>query len=55
VLSPNAPFREDAEARLVDAYDASGVSPLCTHARDAYLAHYPRGLYTSVVASRCAH
>ncbi len=54
VLAPNAPFREDAEARLVDAYAASADYARCVRARDAYAAHYPRGLYASIVASRCA-
>ena len=53
-LSPNAPFREDAEARLVDALDAAGDVPHCASARSAYLADYPRGLHVGNVSARCA-
>ena len=53
-LSPLAPFREDAEARLVDALDASGDAAHCREARAAYLNRYPRGLHASRITSRCA-
>ncbi|HVY49584.1 MAG TPA: FecR family protein [Minicystis sp.] len=52
-LSPAAPFREDAEARRVQALEASGARAACEKARDAYLARYPGGAHAAVVASRC--
>jgi hypothetical protein len=52
VLGPNAPFREDAEARRVEALDAAG-DPRCSGAQAAYLARYPVGLHARAVAARC--
>jgi transmembrane sensor len=54
-LSPRAPFREDAEARLVEALDAAGDAARCEHARDAYLSRYPQGLHADAVSARCGH
>ena len=54
-LSPNAPFREDAEARLVEALDAAGDLARCERARSAYLARYPQGLHAKGVSARCGH
>jgi len=53
-LAPGAPFREDAEARRVQALEASGAAGACAQARDAYLARYPSGAHAAVVRSRCA-
>lgn len=53
-LSPDAPFREDADARLVEAFDAAGDARRCEAARAAYLARYPKGLHAANVTSRCA-
>lgn len=53
VLSPSAPFREDAEARRVDALDALPDRARCARARDAYLARYATGLHAKQVAQRC--
>jgi hypothetical protein len=52
----NAPFREDAEARLAQAYEDVGPRALdrCQAARDAYLKDYPHGVHAATVARRCA-
>ncbi|MDB4937640.1 MAG: hypothetical protein JWP87_4612 [Labilithrix sp.] len=52
-LAPGAPFREDAEARRVDALDALPDRARCERVRDAYLARYPTGLHARQVATRC--
>ena len=52
-LAPSAPFREDAEARLVEALDVAGESAKCERARSAYLARHPSGVYLATVRSRC--
>jgi transmembrane sensor len=52
-LAPGAGFKEDAMARLVDAYAALGERAQCRTARDAYLASYPRGVHATVVAKKC--
>jgi FecR-like protein len=51
-LAPGAPFREDAEARRVDALDAMSSSR-CAAARDAYLARFPQGVHAATIARRC--
>ena len=51
-LAPNAPFREDAEARRVDALERAR-DPRCREARDVYLARYPKGVHTVEVTARC--
>ena len=53
-LAPDAPFREDAEARRVAVLDTLGDRSACVAARDAYLAHHPTGLHASTVSRRCA-
>lgn len=52
-LSPTAPFREDAEARRVEALDALPDRARCENARDAYLSRYPAGLHAKRIAQRC--
>jgi hypothetical protein len=52
-LAPGGTFREDAEARLVQAYQATGDRGRCQAARDAYLAHHPRGGHAKVVSRLC--
>jgi FecR protein len=52
-IAPGAPFREDAEARLVEATAASGDRARCLDARAAYLLRYPRGVHRDKVAARC--
>lgn len=54
VLAPNAPFREDAEARRVAALDASGARGACRAAREAYLSRWPSGAHAAMVRARCA-
>jgi len=51
-LAPNAPFREDAEARRVDALERAR-DPRCREAKDAYLARYPKGVHVAEVNARC--
>lgn len=53
VLAPSAPFREDAEARRVEALDALPDRARCERVRDAYLGRYPAGLHARQVAQRC--
>jgi transmembrane sensor len=52
VLAPHAGFREDAEARRVEALDRMHDAR-CPAARQAFLARYPNGLHTASVAARC--
>jgi transmembrane sensor len=52
-LAPESAFREDAEARRVEALDRTH-SPRCSAARSAYLARYPSGLHAAAVGARCA-
>lgn len=52
-LAPGAPFREDAEARRVEALDALPDRARCERVRDAYLARYPSGLHARQIAIRC--
>jgi transmembrane sensor len=52
-LSPGASFREDAEARLVEAFDRTHDAGRCAAARKAYLARHPNGVHAADVASRC--
>ncbi|MFT3767949.1 MAG: FecR domain-containing protein [Minicystis sp.] len=46
-------FREDALARLVRAYQASGSIKACQRAREAYLKSYPRGVHAAAVSASC--
>jgi transmembrane sensor len=52
-LAPSASFREDAEARRVEALDRMRDGR-CAAAKRAYLAHYPNGVYAAAVGSRCS-
>jgi tetratricopeptide (TPR) repeat protein len=52
-LAPGAGFREDAMARLVDAYSAAGATVRCRSAQSAYLESYPTGVRAAAVARRC--
>jgi transmembrane sensor len=52
-LAPSAPFREDAEARRVEALEALPDRGRCERARDAYLARYPTGLHARRIGQRC--
>lgn len=52
-LAPGAGFREDAMARLVDAYAAAGASDRCRSAQSAYLKSYPSGVHATAVARQC--
>lgn len=54
-LAPSAPFREDAEARLVQALEATGDLKACAAARDAYLKDHAAGVHVDVVRKRCVH
>lgn len=54
VLSPNAAFREDAEARRVDAFDAMGDHARCADARASYLARYPSGIHGRRLGQLCS-
>jgi hypothetical protein len=52
LLAPNASFREDAEARRVEALERTH-DPRCATARDAYAAQHPNGVHAADVAKRC--
>jgi TolA-binding protein len=52
-LGPRSPFREDAEARRVEALARMGDGAGCTAARDAYLARWPNGTYRRAVGLYC--
>jgi transmembrane sensor len=52
-LAPGAGFREDAMARLVDAYAAAGAKERCRSAQSAYLESFPTGVRASAIARRC--
>jgi hypothetical protein len=52
-LAPAASFREDAEARRVEALDRT-KDPRCREARETYLVRYPQGIHTQQVSARCA-
>ena len=52
-LGPSSPFREDAEARRVEALRRSGDGAGCLSARAAYLARWPNGTYRRAVEVGC--
>jgi len=52
-LGPRAPFREEAEARIVDALARLGRGAECVRAREQFLAHHPRSVHASAVAGKC--
>jgi tetratricopeptide (TPR) repeat protein len=52
-LGPRAPFREEAEARIVDALALLGRGAECVRAREQFLAHHPRSVHASAVAGKC--
>ena len=51
-LAPNAPFREDVEARRIEALERAR-DPRCREAKDAYLARYRNGVHVVEVTARC--
>jgi transmembrane sensor len=53
-LGPDAPYREDAEARLIRVLDAQQKKDACSVARDAYLARYPTGIHVESVRHMCS-
>jgi hypothetical protein len=53
VLAPNGPFREDAEARRVEALDAAGRRERCAEAKAAFLARYAAGIHRQRVSTMC--
>jgi hypothetical protein len=52
-LGPGSPFREDAEARRVEALARLHDDRGCAAARDAYLARWPNGTYRRAVEIYC--
>lgn len=52
-LGPASPFREDAEARRIEALSRMGDASGCRSARDAYLARWPAGTYRRVAEAGC--
>ncbi len=55
VLSPSASFREDAEARRIEAFDRLGWRDRCEAARASHLARYPEGPHRARVNRSCGH
>jgi transmembrane sensor len=53
MMAPGAGFREDAMARLVEAYARAGAVERCRSARGAYLSSYPGGVHASAVSRQC--
>lgn len=53
MMAPGAGFREDAMARLVEAYSRAGALERCRSARGAYLSSYPGGVHASAVSRQC--
>jgi hypothetical protein len=49
----SAAYREDALARLIEAYERTNDAGSCARARESYLRSYPEGIHASVVARRC--
>ncbi|HEX4406523.1 MAG TPA: FecR domain-containing protein [Polyangia bacterium] len=49
----DAPFRQDAQARLVEAYEAAGDRERCLEARATYLSRYPQGVHREKIVARC--
>jgi ferric-dicitrate binding protein FerR (iron transport regulator) len=52
-LAPGANVREDAMARLVDAYHRTGNDDNCASAQRAYLTAFPAGVHAATVRLRC--
>jgi hypothetical protein len=52
-LGPRAPFREEAEARIVDAFGILGRGADCARAREQFLARHPRSVHAASVAGKC--
>ena len=50
---PSSTLREDAMARLVEAYAASGQKAACRTARAAYLSDYPQGVHAELLRRQC--
>jgi TolA-binding protein len=53
--APSSGFREDALARLVQAYGTLGNVDACERTRTAYLASYPAGVHASAVRKACGN
>lgn len=54
-LAPGTNVREDAMARLVDAYDRMGSADSCASAQRAYLTAFPSGVHAATVRLRCGN
>ncbi len=52
-LGPSSPFREDAEARRIEALSRLGDAVACDSAKAAYLARWPNGTYRRAVEVGC--
>ena len=52
-LLKGSALREDAMARLVEAYSAAGQTVACRTARTEYLRGYPRGVHTESLRRHC--
>jgi tetratricopeptide (TPR) repeat protein len=53
LMAPGAGFREDAMARLVEAYARAGAVERCRSAQSAYLSSYPNGVHATAVSRAC--
>jgi TolA-binding protein len=52
-LAPGSSFREDALARLVQAYGTMGDPSRCERAQKTYLESYPNGVHVGAVQKAC--
>jgi hypothetical protein len=52
-LGPRAPFREEAESRIIDALAALGRNSDCVRARQQFLALRPDSVHAGAVAGKC--
>jgi tetratricopeptide (TPR) repeat protein len=52
-LGPRASFREEAEARIVDALAALGRDTECIRARERFAERHPRSVHAASVAAKC--
>lgn len=52
-IGPRASFREEAEARIVDALAALGRDTECVRARERFAERHPRSVHAASVAAKC--
>lgn len=53
LLDPKGPFREDADARRVEALDAVGRREKCLEAKNAFVTRYPSSIHRQRLSGMC--